>query len=305
MKKVSTFYSTWRNGRDGPASQHAVVGRCACDSAFTLIELLVVIAIIAILAALLLPALAKAKQQASSAYCLNNLKQLTLGITLYCGDNNDVCPAAASANYGFSQYDWIYWNTNPYPTLPNGQPALFQYSPVMQEISVKSNTVIARCPMDLDISGRTTTYPYSYLINWMDPQGSVNIGNCSGYDETGALDFLKFKQSQVISPAQKMLLVESVTDATNPNDSPPPNRGIQTAAEAGWNTAFQAVAGRWEGLRGGTWADSIYSRYTVDNYLTMRHGGNANVSFCDGHVSAVPWLYGTTSAHVVGLQVQQ
>src|SRR2546427_8290429 len=84
MKPASTSRnrSLWKN-------------RCYAGTApagFNAIELLVVIAIVAILAALLLPALTKAKEQGRSSICKNNMRQLTLGMVLYADDNNDYLP---------------------------------------------------------------------------------------------------------------------------------------------------------------------------------------------------------------------
>src|SRR6516225_1671429 len=122
-------------------------------AAFTLIELLVVIAIIAILAAMLLPALSRAKAKAQVTKCLGNLRQIGVGVKLYADDNNSTMPPRSWSPTGpLSRLDGCMGGKDPAPGFANNYAAaidrpLHKYVPAVEAF---------HCPAD---RGRDLSLP--------------------------------------------------------------------------------------------------------------------------------------------------
>lgn len=239
--------------------------------AFTLIELLVVIAIIAILAAMLLPALVKAKNRANQINCINNMRQLGLGMMLYLPEYRDNYPSIGSRGQTFHPEDWIHW-------WASGTVSAFgtcqgiQNSQVAVMLSTTRSTNLFRCPMDRNDqqrnlqAGTGNIYNYSYTFN-----GNTDATKGMGlqFPSTGAA---YFKQNSVKRASDKIMFIEEPNSDT---ERPPGNTG--NCLDDG-RADFKTV------LSGNT--------------MALRHSKKyGNVAFADGHSEAVPWQWSFDQSH--------
>ncbi len=258
-----------------PASQSRL--RHDLRGGFTLIELLVVIAIIAILAAMLLPALAKAKQRATQGACLNNEKQLALGWMMYAEDDNElllnlntyVNGGLAAAKSGIPwRVDLQHGQISPAPNTttsdgwragieqgykqpaPNIEGPLYRYA---------ANADIVHCPGDKRYQLKFTPGgggPYS----WDSYSGVAQLNG-----ENGGL----IKRNLIKHPSDRYIWVEGA-DMRGEN------------------------VGSWS-LNAGTPASNFGDATFVDSPAAF-HITSACFNFCDGHAESHKWLNSATIA---------
>ncbi|RMD80100.1 MAG: prepilin-type N-terminal cleavage/methylation domain-containing protein, partial [Lentisphaerae bacterium] len=169
----SNFPSSWNTG---------------CRSRFfSLIELLIVISIIAILAALLLPALAKARHSAMDTYCLNILKQLGVAIYHYVDENEDFFPYTKSRNNTDAiEYDDLLAGYDGRPELTFAQMNTYRITDVTGETGYVPNAralcAIYKCPVDNNERTSSKDIIRSYSMNSHEP---IALNTDNGYCNQG------------------------------------------------------------------------------------------------------------------------
>ncbi|MGP8201627.1 MAG: prepilin-type N-terminal cleavage/methylation domain-containing protein [Limisphaerales bacterium] len=234
-----------------------------CAVAFTLIELLVVIAIIAILAALLLPALAKTKEEAKRINCMSNLRQLQLCWEMYANNYEGVfCPnnSVDVENRGYiGQMSWCLGDARTDTTASNIQNGLlFPYN---------TQTAIYHCPSDMstiqDTNGnplpqpRNRSYNMSQSVNGLGMLTSPDFYNLPV--DTFCPCFQKFSAITNPTPTHLFVFIDE-------------NEGTLEDDQFGYPIPD----------------DGYYGSYWFD-MPSNRHNQGGNLSFADGHVEYWRW----------------
>lgn len=233
---------------------------------FTLVELLVVIAIIAILAALLLPGLAAAKESARTTRCLNNLRQLGLGVTLYAADHRA---------FPIFTFD-LTGETVAYP---------FWHQQIRPYTQSDWTNDLYRCPSysGLTLAATDSGDPLgSYGYNANGVQFALSSLGLGGHltDPNDSTSIMPTPESAVVAPSEMislgdanlMWLLPGILNLLYNVHGPVSYTGYGRLDISSWlrehNSGFGGLVG-------------------IDKATQKRHRGNVNVNYVDGHVTGV------------------
>ena len=264
-------------GRTRPVSAEVLTPVSPKKRGFTLIELLVVIAIIAILAAILFPVFARARENARRATCLSNLKQLGLGFVQYSQDYDEKYPPTRGLTtdaLGGTTYGGLYWNIFPPNAVSGVDPASnsvrwTSWAQVLQPY-LKSKQIMT-CPSSADtafysntatfVTKQPISYTYNGLMAWQNQSVVVNAATLIMANEG-------FGNVAYTSSALSFPHIDGGADVFGPDH--PYSFTLVTPDSANISTSC-AVYGNVNG---------------VDFSYTKIHNNTSSYLFADGHVKA-------------------
>lgn len=223
--------------------------------AFTLIELLIVIAIITIIAAILFPVFAEAREKARQTTCSNNLKQIGIAIMQYVEDNDDLMPPSSMSSgiTGADPYVDTWWAIQPYMKVH----------------------FTGYCPDDLTAEGA----PYnpqngvqrSYAENYLDGKTQAPWSTYRDVNNALVVPPVPRSLAQFSVPANVVLIGDGLGSIWMP-----PNGGLAMVINWGQNMNKSVSA-----------SPACFPACDGDVYFAGRHDGGANFLFADGHAKLV------------------